>query len=131
MTETTKVATRGAILSIPAALAVTYWASRLFPSISAWLMGYAIFVLLLAPIAAASACVIWKCSTRWPSPLWSMFAGISFSVVAFYLECIMLYFVYPSAFGAPFSASNLFPGLVTGALTGFARIGVAPATSVQ
>jgi len=129
MTAATKVAMRGAILSFPAALAVTYWSSRLFPSLIAWLLGYALFVLLLAPIAAGSAYVVWKCSTRWPSRLSSMVAGIAFGVAAFYVESLMLYFVYP-AFGAPFSASNLFPGLVTGALTGYARLGVSPTSTV-
>ena len=56
MTEGAKVAARGAILSIPAALAVTYWAGRLFPSIVAWLLGFALFLLtgikclLLTPV---------------------------------------------------------------------------------
>jgi hypothetical protein len=130
MSEATKVAARGAILSLPAALAVMYWASRLFPSIVAWLLGYGFFVLALAPIAAGSAYVVWKCSTRWPSRLSSLVVGTAFGMVTFFVEGLLLYFVHPSAFGEPFSASNLFPGLVTGALTGYARLGVSPATLV-
>ena len=130
MTEGAKVAARGAIVSIPAALAVTFWAGRLFPSIVAWLLGFAFFLLALAPIAACSAFVIWKFSSRWPSRASSLLPGTAFGVATFYVECLFLYFVYPSAFGDPFSAANLFPGLVTGALTGYTRVGVGPARPV-
>ncbi len=130
MTEGTKVAARGAILGIPAALAVMYWAARIFPSIAAWLLGCVLFSLALAPVAASSAYVVWKYSTRRPSYAFSLLAGTACGITLFYLECVLLYFVYPPAFGEPFSSANLFPGLVTGALTGYTRIGVSPANPV-
>jgi hypothetical protein len=59
-----------------------------------------------------------------------LIVGTTFGVVTFYVEGLLLYFVNPSAFGEPFSASNIFPGLVTGALTGYARLGVSTDTLV-
>jgi hypothetical protein len=126
MSVGTKVAIRGAFLSLPAAMIVTYWASRLIPpSIGAWILTYSFFVLVLAPVAAGSAVAIWWGSVRWGRSYgMSMTVGIAVGVFTFYLEAIVLYFVYPVAFGNPFSAANLFPGLLTGALAGYTRIGM-------
>ncbi len=125
MNAPTKAAAHGSLFSLPAAMLVTYWAWGLFPTMTARLAGYALFVILLAPVASISALAIWWHSSRRGSrPKTAMIIGTVAGIAAFYLEAVALYFFYPQLFGKPFSAANLFPGLVTGAIVAYARSGV-------
>jgi len=110
---------------------VMYWAWGLFPTWLARLAGYALLVLGLVPVAAASSVAVWWCSARWGSrPLIAMIVAMLTGVIVFYSEALLLFFVYPDLFGKPFSSANALPGLITGAIVGYARSGAARGKAV-
>jgi hypothetical protein len=119
-----RVAVVGSFRSIPAAILVTFFFRSAFSSLWATLLGCIFFALVLAPVAAGVAVLVWRCSLRWPRKLVTiaciaMLAG----AIAFYMEAIFLFLVHPGFFGDPFSASNLLPGVVVGAIIGYERPG--------
>lgn len=132
MNAPSKAAAHGSLFSPAAALLVIYWAWGLFPTATARLVGYAVLVLLLAPVAAASALAVWWYQLRQPHhPIVAMTISMLVGVLASSCEGMLLHLIQPSLFpGSTISAANFVPGLITGAIVGYARSGVNRAKAV-
>ena len=125
MSVATRVAARGAILSLPAALFVIYWRWQIFPTVADRLLDSFIHMLFLVPPAAGSALAIWWGYTRYKhGPLPSMLTGMTVGTLCFLIEGIAVRLVSPAVASTPFVAADWLPGLVVGVLAGYARVGV-------